>query len=60
VKTVANRELRGILVAPRLAKGLQTLMDCLGLEFKALEPKKCADILRISETRKLEDFFDKK
>ena len=60
VKTVANRELRGILVAPRLAKGLQTLMDCLGLEFKALEPKKCADILRMSETRKLADFFEKK
>jgi RecB family endonuclease NucS len=57
VKTVTNRELRGILVAPRLAKGVQTLLTSLGLEFKALEPKKCAEVLRMSESRKLEDFF---
>jgi RecB family endonuclease NucS len=60
IKTVATRELRGVLVAPRLAKGIQTLLDSLGLEFKALDPKKCADVLRRSETTKLEDFFDKK
>ena len=58
VKTMANRELRGILVAPRLAKGVQTLLTSLGLEFKALEPKKCAEVLRMSEIRKLEDFFE--
>jgi RecB family endonuclease NucS len=58
VKTMANRELRGILVAPRLAKGVQTLLTSLGLEFKALEPKKCAEVLRRSESRKLEDFFE--
>ena len=58
IKTVANRELRGVLVAPRLAKGVQTVLTSLGLEFKALEPKKCAEILRRSETRKLADFFE--
>jgi RecB family endonuclease NucS len=57
VKTVSNRELRGILAAPRLAKGVKTLLTSLKLEFKALEPKKCAEILRRSESRKLEDFF---
>jgi RecB family endonuclease NucS len=57
IKTVANRELRGVLVAPRLAKGVQTVLTTLGLEFKALEPKKCAEVLRRSETRKLADFF---
>ena len=57
VKTVANREIRGVLVAPRLAKGVQTLLDSLGLEFKILEPKKCAEILQKSETKKLADFF---
>jgi RecB family endonuclease NucS len=57
VKTVSNRELRGILAAPHLAKGVQTLLTSLKLEFKALEPKKCAEILRRSESRKLEDFF---
>jgi RecB family endonuclease NucS len=58
VKTMANRELRGILAAPRLAKGVQTLLTSLGLEFKALEPKKCAEVLQRSESRKLEDFFE--
>ena len=58
IKTVANRELRGVLVAPRLAKGVHTVLTSLGLEFKALEPKKCAEILRRSETRKLADFFE--
>jgi len=57
VKTVANREVRGVLVAPRLAKGVQTLLESLGLEFKTLEPKKCAEILQKSETKKLADFF---
>ena len=57
VKTVANRELRGVLVAPRLAKGAQTILTSLGLEFKALEPKKCAEVLQRSESRKLADFF---
>jgi len=60
VKTMTNRALRGVLVAPRLAKGVQTILTRLGLEFKALDPKKCADILRKSETRKLVDFFEKK
>jgi RecB family endonuclease NucS len=58
MKTVANRELRGVLVAPRLAKGVQTILTSLGLEFKALEPKKCADVLRRSESRKLAEFFE--
>jgi hypothetical protein len=60
VKTMAHRKLRGVLVAPRLAKGVQILLTSLGLEFKALEPKKCADILRRSETRKLAEFFENK
>ncbi|MEJ2126918.1 MAG: endonuclease NucS [Candidatus Bathyarchaeota archaeon] len=60
VKSISNRDLRGVIVAPRLAKGVKILLDSLGLEFKALDPKKCADVLRRSETTKLEDFFDKK
>jgi RecB family endonuclease NucS len=60
IKTMTNRHLRGVLVAPSLAKGVQILLDVLGLEFKALNPKKCADVLRQSEPTKLDDFFDKK
>jgi RecB family endonuclease NucS len=57
VKTTANREIRGVLVAPRLAKGVQKLLATLGLEFKALEPKRCGETLQRTETRKLADFF---
>ena len=58
IRTMANRELRGVLMAPRLAKGVQTILTSLGLEFKAVEPKRCAEVLRRSETRKLADFFE--
>ena len=57
VKTTVNRKIRGVLVAPRLAKGVQKLLATLGLEFKALEPKKCGETLRRTKTRKLTDFF---
>jgi RecB family endonuclease NucS len=57
VKTVAGREVRGVLVAPRLARGVQRLLATLGLEFKALDPKKCAEVLGRAETRKLAEFF---
>ncbi|MGB9914327.1 MAG: endonuclease NucS [Candidatus Bathyarchaeales archaeon] len=57
IKGKADRELRGVLVAPALGKEVQRLLATLGLEFKALDPKKCAQILRKVETSKLEDFF---
>ncbi len=60
LKTVASREVRGVLVAPRLAKGAQRLLATLGLEFKALGPKKCAEVLCRSETRRLAEFFEVK
>ncbi len=59
LKVKANRELRGILVAPSLGKDVQRLLYMLGLEFKALEPKKCAEVLKKAETAKLEKFFNK-
>jgi len=59
VKSVAGREVRGVLAAPRLARGVQRLLATLGLEFKALDPKKCAEVLRRSETRKLAEFLRK-
>lgn len=58
IKGRVNREVRGVLVAPNVAKGVQTLLLTLNLEFKALRPKKCAEILERSKNRKLESFFD--
>jgi RecB family endonuclease NucS len=60
IKNKANRELRGVLAAPSLAKDVQRLLATLGLEFKALDPKKCAEILKKAETTKLEAFFREK
>jgi RecB family endonuclease NucS len=57
IKVKANRELRGVLVAPSLGKDVQRLLATLGLEFKALDPKKCAEVLKKAETTKLETFF---
>jgi hypothetical protein len=60
VKSKANREVRGILVAPNIAKGVQRLLATLGLEFKSLDPRKCAETLKRSEAKKLEAFFTEK
>jgi RecB family endonuclease NucS len=60
IKGKANRELRGVLAAPSLGKDVQRLLATLGLEFKVLDPKKCAEVLRKAETAKLETFFQEK
>ena len=57
LKKTVNREVRGILVAPQIAKGVQTLLVTLGLDFRRLDPKKCTEILRRIETKKIADFF---
>lgn len=57
IRIKAGREIRGILAAPEIAKDVQRLLVTLGLEFKALDPRKCADVLKRTETRKLESFF---
>jgi len=57
LRSTVNREVRGILVAPRIAKGVQKLLMTLGLEFKSLDPKKCAEILEKRKAKSLEDFY---
>ncbi len=60
IKEKANRELRGVLVAPSLGKDVQRLLATMGLEFKALDPKRCAEVLKRAENSKLEAFFKEK
>lgn len=57
VKRMVNKEVRGILAAPNLGQGVQRLLASLGLEFKALDARKCAEVLRKPETRRLQEFF---
>lgn len=58
IKSKVNRKVRGILVAPNVARGVQALLTTLKLEFRSLNPKECAKILKRSKTRKLESFFN--
>lgn len=60
IKSKINREIRAILVAPSLGKDVQRVLITLGLEFKALDPKTCALVLRKMSTSKLESFFKEK
>jgi len=57
VRSMVNREVRGVLVAPQLAKGVQKLLVTLGLDYRQLDPRKCAEIIRETETKKLVDFY---
>ena len=59
IKGKANREVRGVLVAPSLGKDVQRMLATLGLEFKALDPKQCAEVLKKAENTRLESFFKK-
>jgi len=58
VRGIVNKDVRGVLAAPSLSKGVQRLLATLGLEFKALDPKKCAEALSKPESRRLQEFFD--
>ena len=53
----STRRIRGILVAPELAKGAQGLLAKLGLEFKALSPEVCADVLKRKKSKTLTEFL---
>jgi RecB family endonuclease NucS len=58
IRTRADRAVRGILVAPGIAKDVQRVLLTLGLEFKRLDPRKCAEVLSRAEIKKLAEFFD--
>ena len=57
IKAKTNRQIRAVLVAPNLAKDVQRLLVTMGLEFKALDPKDCALVLKKAGNSKLESFF---
>lgn len=57
IKAKTRRSVRAILAAPSLAKDVQRLLVSMGLEFKAVDPKKCAQVLHKASNSKLESFF---
>jgi hypothetical protein len=58
IKAKINRDLRAILAAPSLGKDVQRMLETMGLEYKALDPKKCAEVLNKTRSVKLERFFE--
>jgi hypothetical protein len=59
IRGTVNRQVRGILVAPNVAKGVQRLLASLGLDYKMLDPRKCAGILHRTKMKKLQEYFSK-
>jgi RecB family endonuclease NucS len=57
IKAKNNRQVRAVLAAPGLGKDVQRLLATLGLEYKTLDPKICAEVLKRASTSKLESFF---
>jgi RecB family endonuclease NucS len=59
VEMKVNRDIRCVLAAPKIAKGTQRLLATLNLEFKRLDPKRCAAILNDEQTQraKISDFI---
>jgi hypothetical protein len=57
IRTKVNREVRGVLAAPNIAKGVQRMLASLGLDYRAVDPKKCAEVLRRMKTKKLQEYF---
>lgn len=57
IKSKADREVRGILACPSIARDVQRLLATVGLEFKHLDPRKCAETIHRAETRKLAEYF---
>ncbi|WP_455370092.1 endonuclease NucS [[Eubacterium] cellulosolvens] len=59
VKKKNSVPVRGILAAPRLKSGVQSLLISLDMEFKKLTPEKCANVLQKNKVTKISEFFDK-
>ena len=57
LKKEAKTPVRGILVAPKLAKGAQKLLVSLNLEYKRVSPKKCAEILERAKRKALTQYM---
>jgi len=57
LKPIVNREIRGILAAPQISREARKLLISLGLDFKRVDPKKCSEILRRTEDKKIIDFL---
>jgi RecB family endonuclease NucS len=59
VRKTNGISVRGILAAPRLKTGAQSMLISLGLEFIKLTPRRCANVLQKKKITKISEFFEK-
>lgn len=54
-----TEQVRGVIVAPRISKGVQKLLVTLNIEYKMVDPKTCAQLLDKTRSRySLDRYFD--
>lgn len=58
IRGSVNREVRGILAAPDISREAGHFLRSLGLEFKKIDPRRCSEMLRRDEGRKITDFLE--
>jgi RecB family endonuclease NucS len=57
VKNTLGQEVRGILLAPQISKGVQRLLATLNLEYKRIDLERCAQLTKMGEEKKIRDFI---
>jgi RecB family endonuclease NucS len=57
VRGETNKEVRGVLVAPHISKGVQRTLATLNLEYKKIDLEKIANRLKTTTEAKIHDFF---
>ncbi|WP_455278741.1 endonuclease NucS [[Eubacterium] cellulosolvens] len=60
VRKTNGMSVRGILAAPRLKTGVQSMLISLGMEFIKLTPQRCANVLQKKKIIKISEFFEEK
>lgn len=52
-----GRSVRGMLAAPSISKEASVMIQTNGLEFKALNPQTCAEVLKLTSSKKITEFI---
>ena len=53
----SGKLVRGMLAAPSISKEASVMIQTNGLEFKALDPKICAEVLTLTSSKKITEFL---
>ena len=57
IRKMGNTDVRGVLAAPKISKDVQRLLATLNLEFKKIDLKRCGQVVKKTDERKIKDFM---